>query len=329
MGRLALVFTFLSVYCLISLGLAPFAFAQCDRLEGKPFMSTSQRKHIFDDVWRTVRDEYIYTDFRGQDWQAARNYYSEEILTVETNSAFYSLVDQMIFELGDNHSVYLSPWIVCEDDNASEEDLTLLEPRATRLEGQPSILYIDLPSFNLYDANELLDKQLRRALQRGQVLGVVIDLRHNYGGYLDAAYNVLSTFVRGRLGTEYDLYGTTPVRREPGLFYPYLKNIPIVVFVDGDTHSAAELVAGVLEQKRSATIIGQTSAGNTEIVLPYDFEDGSRLWLAIGGFRLDDGTELEGQGVVPDVAIDKTAGDDVYIAAALEVFGIPQRAEAE
>jgi C-terminal processing protease CtpA/Prc len=325
MNRYVVVLRVLSLFTLFS-----FCLAQsCDTSQTKSLMSMSERKQLFGDVWSTVRDQYIYTDFRGVDWQAARKAYSKQILGVKTNADFYTTVDQMILELGDDHSVYLTPWSACEEDSYSDEDLAPYEPTAKRLEVQPSVLYIDIPSFNLYDVPEVLNRELRRTLGQGQVRAVILDLRHNYGGYLDAAYAVLSTFVRGRLGTEYDLYGKTPVRREPGLFYRQLKNVPIVVFVDADTHSAAELVAGILEEKRDALIIGQTSAGNTEIVLPFDFRDGSRLWLAVGGFQLEDGSEIEGHGVVPEVMIDKTAKDDVYIEAGLEALGLTTRATQE
>jgi C-terminal processing protease CtpA/Prc len=312
------------------LSLLGFCLAQtCDVSQANALLGASERKQLFGEVWSLVKDEYIYTDFRGLDWQAARKSYLKQVLEVKTNDEFYTTVDQMILELGDDHSVYLSPWLACQEDSYSDEEVEPYEPTATRLELEPSVLYIDIPSFNIYDANEVLDRQLRRALQRGQVRAVMIDLRHNYGGYLDTAYNVLSTFVRGRLGTEYDLYGKTAVRREPGLFYAQLSDVPIVVFVDADTHSAAELVAGILVQKRDAIVIGQTSAGNTEIVYPFDFSDGSRLWLATGGFQLNDGSEIEGHGVMPDVVIEKTAEDNVYVEAGLEALGLTARAERQ
>jgi C-terminal processing protease CtpA/Prc len=305
-----------------------FCLAQtCDVSRAKALLGAPERKQLFNEVWSLVKNEYIYKDFRGLDWHEARRVYLKRVLEVKTNDEFYSTIDQMIFELGDDHSAYLAPWLACQEDSYSDEEVAPYEPTAVRLEGEPSILYIDIPSFNSYDADQILDRQLRRALQRGRVRAVMIDLRHNYGGYLDTAYNVLSTFVRGRLGTEYDLYGETAVRREPGLFYPHLKDIPIVVFVDADTHSAAELVAGILALNRDAIIIGQTSAGNTEIVYPFDFSDGSRLWLATGGFQLADGTEIEGRGVVPDVIIDKRADETVYIEAGLEALGLRTRAE--
>jgi C-terminal processing protease CtpA/Prc len=326
--------SFIMLFSFLSLCVAQ----SCDPAQGQELMSRSERTRLFARVWETVNDEYIYTDFRGADWQAARKTYGRSILNVKTNGEFYSLVDTMIFELGDDHSVYLSPWLACEEDGYDEEDsdseddsdeeadtLTGEEPTVTRLESD--VLLIDLPSFNLEDTGYLLDIELRKALQKGDVDGLILDLRHNYGGYIDAAYEVLSNFVRGRLATEFDLSGKRPKRGEQGTLYRQFSSVPMVVLVDADTHSAAELTAGILQQSRGATVIGQTSAGNTEIILPFDFEDGSRLWLAIGGFTLADGSSLEGVGVIPDVVIQKPAQDDVYIKAGLEALGLSNQAE--
>lgn len=306
------------------LSLVGICLAQtCDSSQSQTLMAREERTRLFAEVWATVNEQYIYTDFRGMDWQAARKNYGERVLAAKTNEEFYGVVDQMIFDLGDDHSVYLSPWITCEEDSYTEtEDLSKDEPMVKRLEQNPEVLFIDLPSFNRYETGELLDKQLRRAIQKGPVSAIILDLRHNYGGFIDAAYKVLSNFVRGRLATEFDLGGKTPVRGEPGTFFSRLDNVPMIVLVDANTHSAAELTAGVLQQTRHALVLGQTSAGNTEMVLPFDFEDGSRLWLAIGGFTLADGTNLEGVGVIPDIVIDKTADDEIYIEAGLEALGL-------
>jgi C-terminal processing protease CtpA/Prc len=291
-------------------------------------MSSKERRRVFGEVWTTVNEEYIYPDFRGMDWQAARKEYGKRILSVKTNEEFYSVLDQMILALGDDHSAYLSPWLTCEEDNYSEEaDVSIDEPIVTRLEANPDVLLIDFPSFNIYDTGTVLEVRLRKTFQKGPVSAIIVDLRHNYGGYIDAAYDVLSNFVRGRLATEFDLYSKTPVRGEPGTFYAQFSDIPMVVLVDANTHSAAELTAGILQQTHNAIVIGQTSAGNTEVLLPFDFDDGSRLWLAVGGFTLADGTSLEGRGVIPDVVIAKTAKDEVYIEAGLEALGLKGRSE--
>jgi carboxyl-terminal processing protease len=311
--------TFVALFCLVG-----FALTQsCEGLKQHPFMTRQERSHQFANVWTTVRDEYIYADYRGVDWQVVRKEFGKRILAVKTNEEFYSVVDQMILELGDDHSVYLSPWLTCEEDRYAESDDSAIdEPTVRRLEQNSKVLFIDLPSFNIYETGELLEAQLRRAIQKGPVSAVILDLRHNYGGYIDAAYAVLSHFVRGRLATEFDSEGKIPIRGEPGLFYKELSNIPLIVLIDSETHSAAELTAGILQTTRQAVVVGQTSAGNTEILLPFDFEDGSRLWLAIGGFTLADGTNLEGVGVIPKIVIDTYAKEDVYIDAGLEALGL-------
>jgi C-terminal processing protease CtpA/Prc len=308
----------------LMLFLLGFCLAQpCDSSQSQTLLSRKERTHLFAEVWKTVEENYIYTDFRGMDWQAARKDYGKRILAVKTNEEFYTVVDQMILELGDDHSVYLSPWLTCEEDRyAGSEDTAIDEPVVKRLEQNPEVLFIDLPSFNIYETGELLDTKLRRAIQKGPVSAIILDLRHNYGGYIDAAYAVLSNFVRGRLATEFDSDGKTPVRGEAGLFYTKFSKVPLVVLVNTQTHSAAELTAGILQETRQAIVIGQTSAGNTEILLPFDFEDGSRLWLAIGGFTLADGTNLEGIGVIPDIVIEKTAREELYIEAGLEALGL-------
>jgi carboxyl-terminal processing protease len=297
----------------------------CDDSAKDELMSRQERTHLFSEVWKTVYEEYIYPDYRGANWEAIKKEYGKQILSVKTNEAFYQTVDAMIVELNDNHSAYLSPWLSCEEDvYAESDDISIDEPTVTRLEQNSEVLLIDLPSFNLYDTGERLEKELRRALQKGPVSAIILDLRHNYGGYIDAAYSVLGNFVRGRLATEFDLYSKTPVRGEGGTFYSRFAKVPLVVLIDAQTHSAAELTAGVLQKTRGAVVVGQTSAGNTEFVLPFDFEDGSRLWLAIGGFTLADGTNLEGVGVIPDIAVKQYAQDDVYIEAGLGALGLAQ-----
>jgi C-terminal processing protease CtpA/Prc len=87
-------------------------------------------------------------------------------------------------------------------------------------------------------------------------------------------------------------------------------------------------LAGALQAAGRATLIGQSTAGNVEILLAHEFEDGSRLWLAEETFRLPDGLVWEGNGLTPDVLIplgwdEYTEENDPVLAAALERFGLP------
>jgi C-terminal peptidase prc len=74
------------------------------------------QRQIFLDIWQTVNDYYLYEDFNGVDWEALRDKYGERIGQGLTNAEFYLAMDEMIWELGDEHSRYNSPEIVAEDN---------------------------------------------------------------------------------------------------------------------------------------------------------------------------------------------------------------------
>ena len=292
----ALTFTFW-------LGLAE---ASCRGIqESDELMSALSRNIIFERVWNTVDDNYIYDDFRGVDWQASKHYYGQEILKVANNAEFYETLSSMIFQLQDDHSVYLTPWETCWEDSQSslEPDVpeTILELQ--RLEQDPRIVLIRLKHFDTTSLDEEFSLALRETFRDGDISTVILDLRHNFGGYLDTAFNILGQFFYGKLGYETDQYGTYPLKNTAGKYYRRLENTRLIVLVDHESHSAAEIVAAVLQLERGATIIGTVSAGNTEIVLPYDFLDGSRLWLAVSKFTLRNGVSLEDRGVIPDLIV--------------------------
>jgi C-terminal processing protease CtpA/Prc len=80
-----------------------------------------------------------------------------------------------------------------------------------------------------------------------------------------------------------------------------LRGLPVVVLIDRSTASYAELLAAVLQQESRATVIGLPSAGNTETIYAYEITGGARLWVAQEVFQLNDGRDLEGRGVQPDI----------------------------
>ena len=120
---------------------------------------------------------------------------------------------------------------------------------------------------------------------------------------------------------------------EKGDLYDRLKNVPIIVLVDQDSASNAEILAATLQAAKRARVVGTRTMGNTETIVPYDLDDGSRLWLAEYGFKLPDGSTIEGKGVTPDAIVDVdwtdyTTSDDPQIKKAVELLrksGTPQR----
>ncbi len=88
-------------------------------------LSAAQRLQVFESVWTTVRDNYIYRDFRGLNWQAVHDEYKPKIVAAASDDAVYTLISEMIKKLGDGHSGYLSPQDAAEDDQMQNGNLTL------------------------------------------------------------------------------------------------------------------------------------------------------------------------------------------------------------
>ncbi len=79
-------------------------------------LANTERERIFDEVWELVRDDYLYTDYRGVDWQAARATYRPRALAAESLEAFYQVLGELIELLGDDHSRFESPRVVAEQE---------------------------------------------------------------------------------------------------------------------------------------------------------------------------------------------------------------------
>jgi C-terminal processing protease CtpA/Prc len=123
----------------------------------------------------------------------------------------------------------------------------------------------------------------------------------------------------------FDQHHVRPLVVEPPAG-PDLRNLPLVVLVDDETASYAEVLAAVLQSERRTLVVGTPSAGNTETIYAYTLKDGSRLWLAQEGFRLQNGLNLEGKGVQPDSLIDVdwtrySEDDDPQLLEALRLLG--------
>lgn len=380
--------------------------------------TAAQQRRIFRKLWSIVNERYIYPDFNGFDWQAARTEINRRINAGMTNEAFYAAMRDLIAGLNDDHSQFLSP------DEAKDEDaeyegigtytgigivsavnaargyiyvLTVMpdspaeragirpHDHVLEIDGQPSvdaagesqswllrgeagttvtlrvrtpgqpprlvevqrdevtsieriehrlftgdagdlrIGYLNVPS--LFEANVLSRSRtaIRDLMRDGALDGFILDLRTNGGGTYGNLRGLLAIFTSGDVGEFVARSGTTtPIRvRASGIGNS--QQVPLVVLIGAATESFAEVLAGALQAAGRATLIGQSTAGNVEILLSHDFEDGSRLWLAEETFRLPNGAIWEGEGLTPDVVIplgwdEYTADDDPVLAAALKHF---------
>ena len=274
----------------------------------------------FDTAWRLVNERYWDLEQRGIDWQAVRERYEPLALTAPDAASFYSILEEMYTELGDNHSVFVPPARV-EEIRQSFGDLPCLgifSQSDTRLGTisyrmlRGDIGYIELPDLASPGVASNV-RQAVRNLSRRSASGLILDLRGNPGGRLVTMMQVAGIFTRGFLWRTLTNW-TLP------LPYPAIgaveTDLPLVVLIDGRVNSAAEGLAGALQQQGRATVIGERSAGNVEAVLPFCLRDGSQAWIATGVLAPIGGPTWEGRGVVPDIA---TAPVEA-VSAALRFF---------
>ncbi|MBI3998560.1 MAG: S41 family peptidase [Armatimonadetes bacterium] len=159
--------------------------------------------------------------------------------------------------------------------------------------------YLRLTQFT-QSSPDLVAAGLKALIQDG-ARGIVLDLRGNPGGLLDASVNIASHFLeRGVVVTletgrgQSTAYAVRP--REP----KYLG--PLIVLVDRGSASASELVAGAL-QDAGIKLVGTRTYGKATVQAVYRFRDGSGLRLTISRYLTPSGRDLEGKGLEPDVEL--------------------------
>jgi carboxyl-terminal processing protease len=158
--------------------------------------------------------------------------------------------------------------------------------------------YARLASFS-EGAHGALRRALRK-LQRRGAQGLVLDLRGNGGGLLEEAVLSASIFLpRGEtvVSTDSRSQGHAVYKTEGGNLPP----LPIVVLIDRNTASAAEILAAALADDAGAKTVGTRSFGKGVFQQEIDLSNGGALKLTVGEYFTPDGTNLAGRGIHPDV----------------------------
>jgi carboxyl-terminal processing protease len=168
---------------------------------------------------------------------------------------------------------------------------------------EPGIGYVQLTRFGDDAAAQLL-AALGTLEQRG-ARALVLDLRGNGGGYGDEAKKVASAFVpSGPIFTTRERGGATTVERAGG---KAAFTGRLAVLVDGDTASAAEIVAGALQDDGLATLVGTKTFGKGVVQSVFPLPDGAALKVTTARYFTPKGRNIEGTGLMPDVVVAQPA----------------------
>jgi carboxyl-terminal processing protease len=168
-----------------------------------------------------------------------------------------------------------------------------------------NIGYVRIAAFTESTPSELAGAISRlRDRAHGRLTGLILDLRNDPGGLLDAAIEVAGDFIdggvvvttRGRTGQDDHVY------RAPATG-DLLRGTPVVVLINSASASAAEIVAGALQDHHRATVMGTRSfgKGSVQTIIPIEGQGALRLTTAL--YYTPSGRSIQGQGIAPDVVV--------------------------
>ncbi len=166
--------------------------------------------------------------------------------------------------------------------------------------------YLRVASFQS-NTQSALDEEISklRAENNGENLrGVVLDLRNNPGGVLNAAVSVSDTFLDEGLIVYTDGRIDQSKMRYNARSGDALDGAPMVVLVNRGSASASEIVAGALQDHNRAIVVGSQSFGKGSVQTIEDLRDGSALKLTTARYYTPDGHSIQARGIRPDVRTD-------------------------
>jgi len=182
-------------------------------------------------------------------------------------------------------------------------------------------LYGDIGYIHLVSFTEDTETEMKAALKKlmdeskGNLRGLVLDLRGNPGGALDQAVRTSDLFlsegvivsIKGRIETPPPEYA-----HAAGTF----KDVPIVVVVNEGSASASEIVAGALKDHRRAIILGKLTFGKGSVQQLRTIKDGYGLKLTTAYYYTPSGRTIQELGIVPDIEVEALSPDQMAKALA-------------
>jgi len=169
----------------------------------------------------------------------------------------------------------------------------------------PEIGYVRVSNFQsktVEDLSEALEE-----MEKGrEIKGLVLDLRNNPGGLLSQAIEVSDLFLnsgfivstKGRISSQ-DITATAHTDKKS-------RTYPIIVLVNSGSASAAEIVAGALQDNKRALVLGTRTFGKGSVQTILPLSDGSGLRLTTARYYTPSGKSIQSSGIVPDIELDFT-----------------------
>jgi len=188
---------------------------------------------------------------------------------------------------------------------------------------EDNIAYFHL--YNFYENAPFLFYQsaIKAAMQNPK--GVILDLRNNPGGYLEASVNLAGWFLEPGELVVAEEFGSGKKEEFRANNSGFFKDSPIVVLINEGSASASEILAGALRDNRGIKLIGKKSFGKGTVQELERLRDGSSIKITVAHWLMPNGGLIEKNGIAPDYEVNITeedvkAGRDPQLEKAMEVL---------
>ena len=187
---------------------------------------------------------------------------------------------------------------------------------------EPGYAYFRITQFQ-GPTGETLANAVRTVFRQNQgpMKGLVVDLRNDPGGLLNGAVGVAALFLpknalvvytdgrtedsKLRLVARPEDYLSSGAKDYLSALPPGIKDVPMVVLVDGGSASASEIVAGALQDHRRAVIMGRQTFGKASVQTIVPLGDGTAIKLTTARYYTPSGRSIQAKGIVPDIALEE------------------------
>lgn len=165
-------------------------------------------------------------------------------------------------------------------------------------------LWLRASQFQRDTGQEAIAK-LQSAIMEGPINGLVLDLRNNPGGVLGASVDMAGAFLDGGLVVYTEGRHPQSKERYEARSGDLVNSVPIVVLINGGSASASEIVAGALQDRRRAVIMGTRSfgKGSVQTILPVNETRAVKLTTAL--YYTPNGRSIQAEGIVPDIVVER------------------------
>jgi len=180
------------------------------------------------------------------------------------------------------------------------ERITVPTIDAEVLPGHPEIVYIGISQFSAETGNEMAE--VMKELDINRFRGIILDLRYNHGGEFNAAIQVASHFIpSGPVVHIVNRHGKVEIEKSTGAAY---WGKALVVLVNRESASAAEIVAGAIKDTGAGILVGEKTFGKGIVQTIFELDDETSIKLTTAKYLTPNENDIHTIGIEPDIIVE-------------------------